>query len=106
MFPPPENVQQEITRACSGISFEQGCVWHMDRNWAQPVIRECAQFPNGEYDDWVDTVTQAIIGYARPSTSSSKTKTTIHPPKPKKRRGLSMDSQCDCAVQVRRPTVY
>jgi len=33
----------------------------MDRNWAQPVIRECAQFPNGEYDDWVDTVTQAII---------------------------------------------
>jgi hypothetical protein len=25
------------------------------------VIRECAQFPNGEYDDWVDTVPQAII---------------------------------------------
>ena len=43
------------------ISFEQGCVWYMERNWAQPVIRECAQFPNGEYDDWVDTVTQAII---------------------------------------------
>jgi phage terminase large subunit-like protein len=33
----------------------------MDRSWAQPVIRECAQFPNGEYDDWFDTVTQAII---------------------------------------------
>jgi predicted phage terminase large subunit-like protein len=43
------------------IPFEQGCIWYMDRNWAQPVIRECAQFPNGEYDDWVDTVTQAII---------------------------------------------
>jgi len=43
------------------ISFEQGCVWHMDRPWAGPVIRECAEFPNGEYDDWVDTVTQAII---------------------------------------------
>ena len=33
----------------------------MDRDWVMPVIRECAQFPNGEYDDWVDTVTQAII---------------------------------------------
>src|SRR5690349_3079932 len=43
------------------ISFEQGCVWHIDRASVQPVIRECAQFPNGEYDDWVDTVTQAII---------------------------------------------
>ena len=27
------------------IAFEQGCVWHMDRDWVQPVIRECAQFP-------------------------------------------------------------
>ena len=43
------------------IPFEQGCVWYMDRNWAQPVIKECAQFPNGKYDDFVDTVTQAII---------------------------------------------
>ncbi len=43
------------------IPFEQGCVWYMDRNWAQSVIRECAQFPNGEYDDFMDTVTQAII---------------------------------------------
>ncbi len=43
------------------ISFEQGCIWYMERNWAQAVIKECAQFPNGEYDDWVDTVTQAII---------------------------------------------
>jgi len=47
------------------ISFEQGCVWHMDRDWVQPVIRECAQFPNGEYDDFVDTVTQAIIWLRR-----------------------------------------
>ena len=34
----------------------------MDRDWVQPVIRECAQFPNGEYDDWVDTVTQTPVG--------------------------------------------
>jgi len=47
------------------VPFEQGCVWHMDRDWVQPVIRECAQFPNGEHDDWVDTVTQAIIWLRR-----------------------------------------
>jgi phage terminase large subunit-like protein len=47
------------------ISFEQGCVWHMDRHWVHPVIRECAQFPDGEYDDWLDTVTQAIIWLRR-----------------------------------------
>ena len=27
----------------------------------QVALRTSAQFPNGEYDDWVDTVTQAII---------------------------------------------
>jgi predicted phage terminase large subunit-like protein len=43
------------------VTFEQGCVWYADLPSVQPVIRECAQFPNGEYDDWVDTVTQAII---------------------------------------------
>jgi hypothetical protein len=43
------------------LDREQGCVWHMPRDWVMPVIRECAQFPNGEYDDWVDTVTQAMI---------------------------------------------
>ena len=24
------------------IPFEQGCIWYMDRDWVQPVIRECA----------------------------------------------------------------
>ena len=54
--------RSKISRAhAAEVPFEQGCIWYMDRNWAQPVIRECTQFPNGEYDDWVDTVTQAII---------------------------------------------
>jgi hypothetical protein len=39
-------------RTRAKIPFEQGCVWHMDCDWVQPVIRECAQFPNGAYDDW------------------------------------------------------
>lgn len=41
-------------------AFEQGAVWHMDRDWAGPVVRECSQFPAGEHDDYHDTVTQAI----------------------------------------------
>jgi hypothetical protein len=56
---------EEEPSASGELLFEQGCVWHMDRDWVQPVIRECAQFPNGEYDDWVDTVTQAIIWLRR-----------------------------------------
>jgi len=40
------------------ISFEQGCVWYMDRAWAQPVIRECAQFPNGERHTTWSSVTR------------------------------------------------
>jgi len=58
--------KSKLSRAhAAEIPFEQGCVWHMDRNWVQPVIRECAQFPNGEYDDWVDTVTQTMIWLRR-----------------------------------------
>ena len=28
--------------------------------WAQEVIEECAAFPAGEHDDYVDTVTMAL----------------------------------------------
>jgi len=62
----------------------------MDRNWAQPVIRECAQFPNGEYDDWVDTVTQAIIWLRKTYHLEFKTKTTIRRLTHEKRRNRSM----------------
>lgn len=41
-------------------AFEQGCIWHMPFDWSLPVRTECAQFPNGQHDDWHDTVTQAV----------------------------------------------
>jgi predicted phage terminase large subunit-like protein len=54
--------RSKIGRAHAAAAvFEQGCVWHMRRAWANKVIRQCAQFPNGEYDDTVDTVTMAIL---------------------------------------------
>lgn len=40
--------------------FEAGMVWAPDARWAEEVIEECAQFPAGEHDDYVDTVTQAL----------------------------------------------
>ena len=41
-------------------AFEQGAVWHMDRAWAQAVIRQCQQFPTGKLDDVHDTVIHSI----------------------------------------------
>lgn len=41
-------------------AFEAGCVWAVDKTWVAPLIRECAQFPNGENDDWVDCTTMAV----------------------------------------------
>ena len=40
--------------------MESGLVWAPDTRWAEDVIEECASFPVGEYDDFVDTVTQAL----------------------------------------------
>lgn len=40
--------------------FASGMVWAGAHQWATDVIEECAAFPNGEYDDYVDTVTQAL----------------------------------------------
>jgi predicted phage terminase large subunit-like protein len=40
--------------------FESGLVWAPDSRWAEEVIDECAAFPAGEHDDYVDTVTQAL----------------------------------------------
>ena len=39
---------------------ESGLVWIPDTRWGEEVIEECAAFPAGEHDDYVDTVTQAL----------------------------------------------
>ena len=40
--------------------LESGMVYAPDTTWAEEVIEECAAFPAGENDDYVDTVTQAL----------------------------------------------
>lgn len=43
--------------------FEAGMVWAPDEPWADELIEEVAAFPNGEYDDLVDSMTQALMRY-------------------------------------------
>lgn len=45
--------------------FADGIVWHPDTRWAHEIIEECAEFPNGEHDDYVDCVTLAMMRYRR-----------------------------------------
>ena len=43
--------------------FESGMVYAPDEHWANEVIEECAAFPHGQYDDYVDSMTQAVLRY-------------------------------------------
>jgi len=43
--------------------FESGMIWAPETTWAEELIEECAAFPNGEYDDLVDSMTQALMRY-------------------------------------------
>lgn len=40
-------------------------VWAPDHRWAFEVINECAEFPHGEHDDFVDCVSMALARYRR-----------------------------------------
>ena len=43
--------------------FEAGMVYAPDESFADELIEEVAAFPNGEYDDLVDSMTQALMRY-------------------------------------------
>ena len=43
--------------------FRSGAVWAPDRRWAKDVIEEVVAFPVGEHDDYVDTMTQALLRF-------------------------------------------
>ena len=43
--------------------FEAGMVYAPDETFADELIEEVAAFPNGEYDDLVDSMTQALMRY-------------------------------------------
>jgi len=43
--------------------FASGYVWAPNRRWAEKVIEQMADFPNGEADDYVDSSVQAMIRF-------------------------------------------
>jgi predicted phage terminase large subunit-like protein len=43
--------------------FASGFVWCPDTRWAEEVMEECASFPNGEHDDLVDSMSQALLRF-------------------------------------------
>ena len=49
----------------SAVVLEQGCVYYMKRNWADEVIQQCADFPNDDHDDMVDTCAMAWLWLRR-----------------------------------------
>jgi predicted phage terminase large subunit-like protein len=60
----PTKGNDKISRANSVADlFSSGMVWAPDTRWAEEVIEECAEFPSGEHDDFVDSVTQALLRY-------------------------------------------
>ena len=60
----PSKGNDKLTRVHSvSPLFESGMIWAPDERWADEVIDECAAFPNGEYDDLVDSTTQALMRY-------------------------------------------
>jgi len=49
--------------ACAPV-FESGGIYYPeDEKYAEEVIEECAAFPHGAYDDYVDSTTQAVLRY-------------------------------------------
>ena len=43
--------------------FEAGRVWAPEETFAEDVIEEVASFPNGDYDDYCDSMTMALIRF-------------------------------------------
>jgi predicted phage terminase large subunit-like protein len=43
--------------------FEAGMVWAPEKRFSDEVIEECLAFPNGEHDDFVDSMTMALIRF-------------------------------------------
>ena len=56
----PGRYMDKVVRAHAISPYmESGLFWVPDRKWAEAVVDECNSFPNAEYDDITDTVTQA-----------------------------------------------
>jgi predicted phage terminase large subunit-like protein len=62
----PSRGNDKISRlnACSDL-FASGRVWAPNTHWAEEVIDEVASFPGGEHDDYVDSVSLALMRFRK-----------------------------------------
>lgn len=66
--------------------FASGKVWRPDTRWAQEVVDQVAEFPNGEHDEFVDCTSQALMrfrqgGLIRLDSDAWKDEKNFRPPK-------------------------
>jgi predicted phage terminase large subunit-like protein len=60
----PSRGQDKIARVNAVTDlFSSGSIWHPPTKWAEDVIEECAAFPSGEHDDFVDSTSQALLRF-------------------------------------------
>ena len=60
----PSRGQDKIARVNAVTDlFASGVIWHPPTKGAYDVIEVCASFPSGEHDDYVDSVSQALIRF-------------------------------------------
>lgn len=60
----PSRGQDKIARLNSVSDlFSSGIVWAPETPWAEQVIEEFAEFPNGDYDDMVDSGVLALMRF-------------------------------------------
>jgi len=55
----PDKDKEARAHACVPM-FYQGLIWAPNKEWAEPLIEECARFPASPNDDFVDATTQAV----------------------------------------------
>jgi predicted phage terminase large subunit-like protein len=65
--------------------FASGRVWAPETRWAEEVIEEVASFPAGEHDDYVDSVSMALMrfrkgGYIRTALDEDEMETYYRNP--------------------------
>ena len=84
-FTPTRASGDKVMRANSiSDMFASGMVWCPETRWADEVVEECASFPNGAHDDYVDTVIMALMRYRQggfirlPSDYDEDEKVTRH----------------------------
>ena len=60
----PSRGQDKVARMNSVAPiFESGMVWAPEETFAEEVIEEAASFPYGDYDDYVDSMTMALMRF-------------------------------------------